>query len=76
MVNVYVGLLAARQEQRREGDAPTAHFCSSFLWTKLMAGGVYSFDGVRRWWLEGRRVPYDVLRCSQLLVPIIIGAAG
>ncbi|XP_075516303.1 ubiquitin-like-specific protease ESD4 isoform X1 [Primulina tabacum] len=68
VINLYVELLKER-EKRETQKFLKCHFFNSFFYKKLIAGGGYNFQSVRRW-TTIKKLGYSLLDCDKIFVPI------
>ncbi|KAL7080917.1 hypothetical protein ACP275_14G008400 [Erythranthe tilingii] len=72
VINLYLVLLKEREE-RESHKFLKCHFFNTFFYKKLISGGGYNFQSVRKWTTQ-KKLGYSLLDCEKIFVPIHQGA--
>ncbi|KAL7123824.1 hypothetical protein ABFS83_14G008500 [Erythranthe nasuta] len=72
VINLYLVLLKEREE-RESHKFLKCHFFNTFFYKKLISGGGYNFQSVRKWTTQ-KKLGYSLLDCDKIFVPIHQGA--
>ena len=78
-INFYMEMLADRERRNRaaasqdkvlSSQRDRVHFFSSFFYTKMSEGGVYTYKNVSRW---AKKAKIDVLTLDKIILPVHVG---